>query len=747
MVRRNLKQLAVYDTKEELDSVPFDCLRNLYLDKPSEIIYFTKEKKLYGIVCTREATSGGEIMPINKSFTSVQEGDIIKALRTFQAKKTRIHKIPIVNEQGELVGDYSYWDDMLYIERNQSRLMHKEAVKKVLGVYNKIYVVKPVNDKISVYVQLTNHLERFGIEYISLDKEQIAGKLSEEACFIFVDEDERRGTERLFQIEPCLHDIRGKYIYEYDMLASGFNNLKFVTYKSLMAQIMCNNQFEKLQINKPDNVYNDLVDDKVTFLLSKLNKKGVKCFGLYNFEDKDVMSDYCIEFQNEVKERMAKFPRRLKTPWPQQNENPEFFGDLYQNEDYEKEIVQRETFLPLTAYKYKHGIEGKYCNTKNGRRITCFQPEEYIGTIYTFGRCMMLGVYVEDQNTITSFLQKKLMEEGYAYRVENCADMVRADCSIDERLQEIDKLCTNDIIVFFSSPPHRVVNIQGMALENIYEKHKIPSTWVEDTEYGHCNHKANRIIADEILEMIKPCLNKSEADNEEVQFDIHEEMKDYVYHRYIEHYFLNFDGEKYATIGAIVMDCDPFTVEHRYWVEWASRQVDFLILFIYERDVLTFSFEERYMMVMEGTKDIDNIMVVPSGACIVSEVTFLEYFYGDKNAVIYNARYDIDVFADYIATQLNITHRFVVRESERESVEIYNEEMKKILPSKGISCVEIPPISQEQRVCASKVIKCLRNKEYDKAFELLPETTKKHIMEHLNLTEVVKSQEGGAVSE
>ncbi len=741
MVRRDITQLAVCETQQELDSVPFECLRKFYLDKTSEIIYFTKEKKLYGIVCTREAISGKDIITINKSFTVLQEGDIVKACRTFQSRKTRIHKIPIVNAQGELVGDYSSWDDMLYIERNRNRLMRKESVKKVLGIYHKIYMVKPIAEKLPVYMQLTGYLERFGIEYLPLDKEQIAGKLSEKACFIFADEDERRGTECLFQIEPCFYDIRGKYIYEYDMLASAFDNLKFVTYKSLMVQIMYNNQFETLQVKKPDSVYSDLVDDKVSFLLSALNKRGVNCFCIYNFEDKDVISDYCKEFQNEVKERMAKFPRKLKKPWPQKDENPDFFDDLYQNPDYEKEIVQRETFFQLTAYEYKNGIEGKYCNAKNGRRVTCFQPEEYIGTIYTFGRCMMLGVYAEDQNAITSILQKKLMEAGYAYRVENCADMVRADCSIDERLREIGKFNQNDIIVFFSSPPHRCVGIQGIALEQIFEKHQIPSTWVEDTEYGHCNHKANRIIADEILEMVKPCLvNKPETNDREVQFCIHEEMKNYVYHRYIEHYFSDFAGGKYASVGAIVMDCDPFSIEHRYWIEWASRQVEFLILFIFERDVLTFSFEERYKMVIEGTKDIDNIMVVPSGACILSDVTFLEYFSGDKNAVIYNARNDLNVFADYIAELLHITHRFVGNETERESVKIYNEEMKRILPQKGISCVEMPAMPQGQAVCAPKAIRYLRNKEYDKAFELLPETTQKYIMNHLYLTEELKSQ-------
>ena len=737
MIRRNLSQLAVYQTEEELNSIPFEYLQNLYMDKTSEIIYFTKGKQLYGIVCMQEVFRGKDVVKINKSFTVLQGGNMIQACRIFQSRKIKIHEIPIVNEQGELVGDYSCWDDILYIERNQKQFMQEENVKKTLGHYTKIYVVKPVNGKYSYFLQLTDYLTRFGIRHVLLDKEQIAGMLSDNTCFIFVDEDERRGTECLLRMEPYLYDIRGKYIYEYDMLNNMGYNVKWITYKSLLAQIIRNSQFEKIGIDKPDSIYCDLVDDKATVLLSKLNERGVKCFCLYDFEDKDKISEYCINFQKEVKERLIKFPKSMKKPWPKKDENPDFFGELYQYEDYEKEIVQQETCFPLSTFEYKNGIVGKYCNARNGRRVTCFQPKEYIGTIYTFGRCMMLGIYAEDQNTIASILQKKLIENGYAYRVENCADMLRSDCSIDERLQEIGSFCINDIIIFLSSPPNKVVNMQGMALETIYEKHKIPSTWVTDTAYGHCNYKVNQIVADEILEMIKPSLlNKTEISNEEeVPFSVYEEMKNYVKHKYLEYYFSNFNGGKYATVGAIVMECDPFSIEQSYWIEWAGRQVEFLIVFIIERDVLTFSFEERYRMAAEGTKAIGNVMVIPSGPCILSDITFREYFSGgEKRAVICNARYDINVFADYIAKPLHITHRFIGKESKREKAEIYNEEMKRILPQKGITVVEIPEMPQGKSICSSKVIAYLKNEEYDKAFELLPDSTKKYMIKHLHIT-------------
>ena len=52
---------------------------------------------------------------------------------------------------------------------------------------------------------------------------------------------------------------------------------------------------------------------------------------------------------------------------------------------------------------------------KSGRRNTCYQPDEYIGTIYFLGPCIVFGAYVEDQYTIESYLQKYLLEIGYPY--------------------------------------------------------------------------------------------------------------------------------------------------------------------------------------------------------------------------------------------------------------------------------------------------------------------------------------------
>ena len=47
---------------------------------------------------------------------------------------------------------------------------------------------------------------------------------------------------------------------------------------------------------------------------------------------------------------------------------------------------------------------------------------------------MIVGAYVEDQYTITSCLQKKLLEKGYPYRVENYSSVIQFDVATDTRL-------------------------------------------------------------------------------------------------------------------------------------------------------------------------------------------------------------------------------------------------------------------------------------------------------------------------
>lgn len=123
------------------------------------------------------------------------------------------------------------------------------------------------------------------------------------------------------------------------------------------------------------------------------------------------------------------------------------------------------------------------------------------------GPCTIVGGYSEDQFTIASYLQKKLLEKGYTYRVENYGGMLRIDSEVDSRLQEIGEYNANDIVIILSRIGS-AVNIKGVSLAKIFENNNVPSEWVTDG-YTHCNHKVNQLVAESMLAMMLPCLERS----------------------------------------------------------------------------------------------------------------------------------------------------------------------------------------------------------------------------------------------
>ncbi len=736
MLRRNLSQLAIYTIEEEVEALPLSCLHKLYFDKASENIYVIEDKQLYGVICMGEALhpDADGYVRINRNFTKMIGYNVIKAHEIF-SRKAKIHSIPIINERGELLGDYSRWDDKLYIERNQKLLLQENLVKRILKPYDKVYVIEPIDGDDSRYLNLVKYLNSFQVSYQILRRDQIREKLLENSICIFTNEDERRCVQCLYGIEPWVYDSQGHNIYSYDLLVDRQLKLRLATYKSLLIEISRKGQLERLGIQADGKLFVDRIDDKASILLATLKERGIKCFHVRHNEN--YMTKYGVKFQKNLAERLREHPLDLKEPWIKRADNEEFYGELYQIEDYANESAQKEIFDAMHNYMYQCDVTGKYFNAKEGRRVTCFQPQKYQGTIYFLGPCWVIGAFVEDQYTVESWLQKKLLEKGYAYKVENYGEMMRLDAAIDMRLMEIGEFQTNDIIVY-QSGVGEVADIEGSSLEKFYEKHNIPVEWVTDN-YGHCNHKANQLLADSILETIEPYLCKQitgkEKGRKKIDIDFCTVMKAYMQHKYFNQYFSEFSVEKYNTIGAVVVKCNPFHLGHRYLIEEAKSKVDFLIVFILEEEEFLFPFEERFQLIEEGIKDLDNILVVPNGDFILSSKTFPQFYSkADNRVVVLNAEYDAFVFAEYVAKVLHITHRFTGKNPKGKIEKVYYEAMRKILPQKGIIFEEIPRKEIEgEGVSSSKVRRRLKDQNYREAFSLLPYSTVRYLKEQLNL--------------
>lgn len=180
-----------------------------------------------------------------------------------------------------------------------------------------------------------------------------------------------------------------------------------------------------------------------------------------------------------------------------------------------------------------------------------------------------------------------------------------------------------------------------------------------------------------------------------------------------------------GTVGSCVMNCNPFTLGHRYLIETASKQCDHLFVFIVSEDKSYFPFKDRFEMVKLGTADLKNVTVVETGPYLISSATFPTYFLKDREkAEEIHCMLDIEIFSKYFASAFNITKRFVGTEPLSPMTASYNETLKKYLPQKGIDVIELPRlISDGLPISASKVRELIKAEDFDLLKSFIPKTT------------------------
>ena len=282
-------------------------------------------------------------------------------------------------------------------------------------------------------------------------------------------------------------------------------------------------------------------------------------------------------------------------------------------------------------------------------------------------------------------------------------------------------------------------NLEGIPcinMKDILEEQSVNVSWMVDHP-AHCNHKINSLYANAIYRELVPALPETTAGRSKLSG----QLEDFVKRLYLDRYFADFDVSLYQKIGAIVMNCNPFTYGHCHLIESALKKVDFLILFVVEEDRSIFPFAERFAMVCHGIEDLDNVMAVPSGPFILSEMTFPEYFIKIKDEeIVQNVENDIIFFAEKIAPHLRIQCRFVGEEPEDIVTNEYNLAMKRILPGYGIELVEIPrKVCKGAYISASSVRKCLEENAMEQLKRLVPETTRRI----LGLEEIPRKESDG----
>lgn len=166
-------------------------------------------------------------------------------------------------------------------------------------------------------------------------------------------------------------------------------------------------------------------------------------------------------------------------------------------------------------------------------------------------------------------------------------------------------------------------------------------------------------------------------------------------------------GEK--NVGAIVMNCNPFTNGHLALISHAAAQCEFLYVFVVEENRSAFPFADRIDLVRQGTAHLPNVCVCPSGPYMISGLTFPTYFLKDtESPSALQSELDITLFATQIAPALNIRQRFAGEEPFDAVTRQYNETMERLLPKHGVEFCQIPRKCLDgEPISASRVRKLL----------------------------------------
>ncbi len=182
-------------------------------------------------------------------------------------------------------------------------------------------------------------------------------------------------------------------------------------------------------------------------------------------------------------------------------------------------------------------------------------------------------------------------------------------------------------------------------------------------------------------------------------------------------------------VGSLVMNCNPFTLGHRYLVEQACERSFWVHLFVVKEDASYFSFKDRYRLICEGLGHLENLTIHEGSDYIISKATFPTYFIKDKKQIdSLFTELDLNIFRNHLAPELGITHRFVGQEPLCVVTNEYNQQMKKILcaPSESppIEVVELERIMYKgEPISASRVRRLMQCAEVEEIRHLVPPST------------------------
>lgn len=446
--------------------------------------------------------------------------------------------------------------------------------------------------------------------------------------------------------------------------------------------------------------------------------------------------------------RMAKrrtFPKMLEDIEASEADLRELFGEKYSAE-YVKELGRIPPIVEVAGRLQNLDCRTPYVNVVGGMRLTVGQPAVYRRTLHVYGRCDVFGYAVEDGETLPSQIQRLLIEKGHAdIRVVNhglWGDGGRGASVERAFLDDAMGLHAGDMVLIVRTfrSGFRLRQCVRLGVRHF----SITQAWHESDESrgcffhnpAHMSAPGIRVAARLIVEQLlafgfspAPCREDGRKSNM-AHFSSYLRGMQRVDSEDVRQYVAEVKaamGPGSGTIGAIMMNANPFTNGHRYLVEQAKKEVDRLLVFVVKSDwAASITAEDRLAMVKAGVADIEGVTVVPTGSFFATAKTFPEY--GLKDIIDVkrvDATAGVRVFRDILAPQLGISVRFAGEEPTDPITARYNDAMREEFPKKGIRFREFPryALSDKGLVSGTTVRKLLAGRNWDELSLYVPAGT------------------------
>jgi [citrate (pro-3S)-lyase] ligase len=409
-------------------------------------------------------------------------------------------------------------------------------------------------------------------------------------------------------------------------------------------------------------------------------------------------------------------------------------------EDRISVITPPPSYRDIFGVRKFYDFDSRYVNCKNGIRVTPGVPNNYKRSIFIAGGCGMFGVGASDGGTIAAVLQQKLNEycpeQGFAvfnygfYLLDNGYENGETG-----KILNFLPVRLGDIVI--TAGDNEIPEIvDASIIPKPYKYGEIFFDAVHQTEAGY------REVADRLFDRLKerdffpntpqkPAEIAAAPRKDELNLTPDEAFKLKTYTDMLDEVARLLEIKPEDNIGAVVMNCNPFTNGHRYLIETAAAEVKYLFVFAVQEDKSEFSFEDRYELMQAATEDIENVYVLPGGNFIISSITFNEYFNKKSlSTMTVNPSNDVRMFGGQIAPRLFIKTRFAGEEPLDPVTRQYNRQMEAILPEYGVRFHEIPRKTTGAGVIsASRVRELLKSRDFEKIEKLVPTATLSYLKE------------------